>query len=45
METTTLPTVTKTIERAFGGGANVLDPCTTTEKEGCGYSHPVTILT
>ena len=45
METTTPFIAPKTIWIAFGGGANVLDPCTTTEKEGCGYTHPVTILT
>ena len=42
MENITLSIVTKTIEIAFGGGANVLDPCTTTEKEECGYIPPVT---
>ena len=42
METTTLSAAEKTIERAFGGGANVLDPCTLTEKEEYGYSPHVT---
>lgn len=42
MEATTLSTVTKTIERAFGEGACVLDLCTMTEKEKYGYSPPVT---
>ena len=34
----TSSTVTKTIERAFGEGASVLDLCTMTEKEKYGYS-------
>ena len=45
METTTLSAVTKTIERAFGEGASVLDLCTLIEKEKCGYIHHFTILT
>ena len=45
METTTLSAVTKTIERAFGEGASVLDLCTMTEKEEYGYTHPATTST
>ena len=45
METTTPSIVTKTIERAFGEGASVLDLFTLTEKEEFGYSHPVTTST
>lgn len=45
METTTLSAATKTIERAFGESASVLDLCTLIEKEEYGYSHPVTTLT
>ena len=44
MEAITSSTVTKTIERAFGEGASVLDLCTMTEKEEYGYSHLATIL-
>ena len=45
METTTPSTVEKTIERAFGEGASVLDLCTLTEKEEYGYTHPATTST
>ena len=45
METATLSAATKTIERAFGESASVLDLCTLIEKEEYGYSHPVTTLT
>ena len=45
MGTTTLSTVTKTTERAFGEGASVLDLCTLTEKEVHGYSlHDTTLI-
>ena len=39
METIIPSIATKTIERAFGEGASVLDLCTLTEKEEYGYSH------
>lgn len=39
METITPFIAPKTIERAFGEGASVLDLCTMTEKEKYGYSH------
>ena len=42
METTTPSAVEKTIERAFGEGACVLDICTMTEKDVYGYSPHVT---
>ena len=45
METTTLSAATKTIERAFGEGASVLDLRTLTEKEEYGYTHPATTST
>ena len=45
METTTLSAATKTIERAFGESASVLDLCTLIEKEEYGYNHHFTILT
>ena len=45
METITPSTVTKTIERAFGESASVLDLRTMTEKEEYGYTHPATTST
>ena len=45
MEAITLSTVTKTIERAFGESASVLDLCTLTEKEEYVYTHPATTST
>ena len=45
METTTLSAATKTIERAFGESASVLDLRTMTEKEEYGYTHPGTTST
>ena len=45
METTTPSIVTKTIERAFGESASILDLHTTMKKEEYGYNHHFTILT
>ena len=45
METTTLSAAEKTIERAFGESASILDLHTTMKKEEYGYNHHATILT